>query len=195
MDSSYSENSFGKVFYGIVLEKVPSLVLEFGVLHGYSTIHIATALKYNHIILGKLSNFIAYDLWNDYSYKHGNISNVLKLINNLDLEKYVKLRRGNFFISYKEVKESSVDLIHVDISNDGNTLKFLMKNWDSKIKKNGIILFEGGSEERDKIDWMIKYNKKPIKEVLKEDPIIKDNYNVIVLSDFPSLTILTKKGE
>ena len=53
------------------------------------------------------------------------------------------------------------------------------------LKQKKHILFEGGSLERDNIEWMKKYNKQPINSVKS---II--NYNVIE-EKFPSISKLT----
>ena len=47
------------------------------------------------------------------------------------------------------------------------------------------MILEGGSEERDNINWMIKYNKTKIQ------PIIKKN-NIKVIGSFPSITLFKK---
>ena len=51
------------------------------------------------------------------------------------------------------------------------------------------MVLECGSEERDNIEWMVKYGKPKIQPVLK-----KYNNDVIitVLEDFPSLTLIKK---
>jgi len=51
-----------------------------------------------------------------------------------------------------------------------------------RIKKGAIVLFEGGSKERDQVEWISKYNKRPIGEA-------KAPYTVID-SSFPSLSML-----
>ena len=49
---------------------------------------------------------------------------------------------------------------------------------------------EGGSEERDNCDWMIKYNKPKIREVLAE---YSDKLEIKVFSEFPSITLIKNK--
>ena len=44
------------------------------------------------------------------------------------------------------------------------------------------MIFEGGTEERDNIEWMLKYNKTPINS-------IKEEINYVVLNEsFPSVS-------
>ena len=48
---------------------------------------------------------------------------------------------------------------------------------------------EGGSEERDSIEWMVKYDKPRIRPVLKK---YSNNVRITVLEDFPSITLIKK---
>ena len=58
-----------------------------------------------------------------------------------------------------------------------------------KISEGGLIILEGGSKERDNIEWMKKFNFLKIKPILDK---IKNKYKVHVLEPFPSLTIIKK---
>ena len=49
------------------------------------------------------------------------------------------------------------------------------------------MVLEGGSEERDSIEWMVKYDKPKIQPVLKK---YNDDVIITVLEDFPSLTLI-----
>ena len=59
----------------------------------------------------------------------------------------------------------------------------------SKISNNGIVILEGGSEERDNFEWMKKFNFPKIKPVIDN---IKSKYEVHVLQPFPSMTLIKK---
>ena len=74
------------------------------------------------------------------------------------------------------------DLMHLDISNTGDTI---LKTYNS-LPEGSIVMFEGGSDERDNIEWMKKYNATPINSIKN---II--NYQVID-NNFPSLSIFKK---
>ena len=56
-----------------------------------------------------------------------------------------------------------------------------------------IIAFEGGSKERDKVDWMVKYKKKPIYPVIYKNKIINKYYVYGTYKLFPSLTVMMNK--
>ena len=88
-------------------------------------------------------------------------------------------------LSVKKKKEE-YDLIHIDISNDGDIYKFAIENYLNLAKK--ALLLEGGSEDRDKVEWMIKYNKTPINKYLKK---ISSDLDFKIIEKFPSMTIIS----
>lgn len=194
MRSSYKENNYGNVFTALVFGKRPVVSVELGVLDGYSTIHIAKALKFNKRVYGVDGHLYCWDLWDTYEYKHGNKDEVQKKLDELELSPFVKLMSGDGFEASPFFKAGTVDFLHVDISNTGSILKKVMDFWSHRLKPYGIIAFEGGSEERDNIDWMVKYNKPSIREELKSNKTIQSDFHYLIMDDFPSLTILQKKG-
>ena len=86
--------------------------------------------------------------------------------------------------------ETNIDIIHIDIANNGDVFEYAIKNYLPKLCENGILLLEGGSIERDKVEWMSKYNKPLIEPVIKKH--IKNNLNIQVIGSFPSITIIRK---
>jgi len=78
----------------------------------------------------------------------------------------------------------TVDYLHVDISNNGDTYCKIFEQWESKVTK--VIVLEGGSAGRDRIEWMIKYGKPPICEALVEIRMQWPGWNIFVLDPFPS---------
>lgn len=191
MRSSYEQNNYGSVFQTLVSFFEPRSIIEFGVLDGYSTYHIANAVKSNKEEKNIFCDFYAYDLWDEYNYKHGNFKEVKNMLISKGLYDYVNLNYGDIFKIYKKIPENSVDLLFIDISNDGDKIKKAIELWNDKIKKS--IIIEGGSIDRDNIEWMKKYNKKPIRPVLEEDIFVNENYNWVVFDPFPSITLLMKK--
>lgn len=193
MRSSYIQNNYGNVFKALILAHLPSLVIECGVLDGYSTLNIAHALRHNRINRGIESTFFAYDLWENYDYKHGDFGEVATMLReNGLLNHYVNLHYGDVFEVHTNFQENSVDLLFLDISNDGDIINRIVKLWDSKIKNRGIIIAEGGSKERDKIEWMLKYNKKSIREAIITNKIITEKYKWFLFEEFPSVSLLIK---
>ncbi|MBX4216181.1 hypothetical protein KW797_04505, partial [Candidatus Parcubacteria bacterium] len=50
------------------------------------------------------------------------------------------------------------DLLHVDISNHGDTIARLYKGVKDRIAAGATVIFEGGaSGAREQIPWMVKY--------------------------------------
>jgi len=175
IESSYRENNIGKDLYDLVLKLKPKKVIEFGCLYGYSTVAIALALK--ELGEGKLH---CYDLWEDYQYKHSSIQQTIDNVNKYGVEDYVVFTKKD----YNEwlLNPEEFDLMHLDISNTGDTI---LRTYNA-LEENKTVVFEGGSEERDKVEWMIKYKARPINSV-------KDIVNYEILnSNFPSLSIFTK---
>ncbi len=193
MRSSYRANNFGLIFTQTVLLRMPKIIVDLGILNGYSTIHLATAAKHLKETMGCDSHVYAYDLFSQYEYKHGLKDCVIKETERYDLKEYVTVTEMDAFEAAKEFEDESVDLIHFDISNDGDKIKKFLDVWNSKINPlYGIVLFEGGSEERDNISWMLEYNKPSIRKELFSNSIIKNEYNMFIYNQFPSLTMLTK---
>ena len=193
MISSYSKNNLGEILLTYIKCFRYPLCVELGVLDGYSTSFIAQGLKTNKERWGTEGHLYAYDLWDLYPYKHGNIQEVEKFLTDLDLIGFVSLLQGDAFETANNFKDKTVHFLHVDISNTGETLRKIMEVWDKKIYQGGCIAFEGGSQERDEIEWMRKYLKTPIKLELESNLSIKKNYIFATYNLYPSITILYKK--
>ena len=70
---------------------------------------------------------------------------------------------------------------------NGDTYEFCLDKYFPKISQGGIIILEGGSKERDEVDWMNKFNFPKIRPVIE-----KIEHNTLTLEAFPSLTIIKK---
>lgn len=191
--SSYQQNEFGEIIKAYVIGWKPVSFVELGVLHGYSTRYIAEGLKEIRRLYDINTKLDAYDLFDEYQYKHGKKEEVEQMLKEHNLSEYVNIIQGNAYEVYKNYQDKSLEFLHVDISNTGDTVKKIMELWDPKIRARGLILFEGGSEERDNIEWMKKYNMPPIKKEIETNPIINKYYSYGTYFRFPSLTVLLKK--
>lgn len=178
IESSYKENNLGRTLYDIVLKYKPKKIIEFGVFNGYSVIAMAMAL--DEFKTGKI---IAYDLFEDYQYKHSTLESIQKNIDFYGLSQYVELKKKDFNEWLKSPED--FDLLHIDISNTGEIIKRLFEAVRSKVGNGSIVIFEGGSKERDNVEWMNKYSKKKICDT-------KVPYKVIN-QKFPSLSMLIKE--
>ena len=145
-------------------------VIEFGALYGYSAICIGQALRDNGF--GKL---ITYDIFEKYKYKHSDRNILLYNLNFYNLTDIVNVEFGDFYDFIKGGFE--FDMAHIDISNTGEIIEKVIESYPNK-----TILFEGGSKERDIIDWMVKYKAKPLNYIQKE----------ILNNNFPSISLIKK---
>ncbi len=179
--SSYSANNIGDKIKEVILNYKPKKIIEFGVLDGYSTISMGQALKQ----LNDGGSITAYDLWEKYPYRHSTKEKVVENLKRYSVDEYVTLKDGDIFQWLD--KQEQFDLIHVDISNDGQKIKQIYDKLKSNKKcKNSIMLFEGGTKERDEVDWMIKYNKQKIVPLSVSGEV---PYK-LVTNQFPGLSII-----
>ena len=177
MKSSYNSNiTFGDLIATITFISNPKKIVEFGILEGYSLKKFIDNSNNECLIE-------AYDLFNDFNGNHSS----LNIIEKFGQYKNVKIEKANFYEKLLDFNDYSIDILHIDIANNGDVYDFIFKNGISKIVKGGYIILEGGSEERDNIDWMIKFNKPKIKPILEK---YSTKYNIFTIQSFPSLTII-----
>ena len=172
--SSYKENNFEIEFERICNKFRPVSILEIGLLDGYS---LELFEKYTL----KSTQIKGVDIFEDYKFKNADKDYLIQKFINY---KNVTIENGDFFTYYK--KKEEYDLIHIDISNDGDIYKFAIENYLNLANK--ALLLEGGSQDRDKVEWMIKYNKTPINKYLKK---ISSDLDFKIIEKFPSMTIIS----
>lgn len=177
VESSYYQNDLGKTIYDFILNKKPNTVVEFGCLYGYSTIAIASALR--DLGNGKL---ICFYLWDDYKYKHSTMEETISNIKKHNLDDYVLFEKRDFNDWLDSPTE--FDVLHLDISNTGDIILKTYNKLKKQIENGSSILFEGGSVERDNIEWMLKYNATPINSIkeLVKYKLLNEN--------FPSMSVI-----
>lgn len=180
--SSYEQNNYDLLFYSLVRILNPKTIVELGTKNGFSAFHMSRALKDNNSD-GKIH---CYDLWEKYPYHSCTMAEATE-----NLKEFVDA--GIAKLELKDAIEVAkdydfVDILHVDLSNKGEILEEVIPHWLLKVKS--LIILEGGSIERDNVDWIKKYNKEPIREWLRKN---KDKFNFIVLESFPGLTLLQPK--
>jgi predicted O-methyltransferase YrrM len=175
--SSYKENNYGKLFTALVEIHQPELVVECGVLSGYSLSAMMDA------DLRKPCRFIGVDLFEGYPYKHCKYEEMKKFFHFTEVE----LRKKEAVQAAEDFEDESVDILHIDLSNNGNILDDMFDAWTQKIKKGGLVIFEGGSPERDKVEWMEKYGRSPIRHC--KGFLSYRGFEYVTLLPYPSLTI------
>lgn len=177
IETSYSENDIGRTLYDLVLKHKPKKIVEFGVLYGYSTVVMAMAL--DEIGEGHIH---ANDLFEDYEFKHSTMAETQGNIDRYGLTKYVTLSKKNFEEWLKQPED--FDLLHVDVSNKGDTIEHLYAAVKDQVARGAIVVFEGGSEERDNVEWMMKYNCKKLRDSAVPFEVVDER--------FPSLSMIKK---
>ena len=178
MRSSYmtKDLNYGDLIGNIVYLLKPKKIVEIGILDGFS-LEIFANNSTNE------TDIKAYDLFDEFIGNHA-IKSVLddkfsKFLN-------VKINKGNFY-ELHNLLEDEIDIIHIDIANNGDVIEYAIKNYLPKLSKNGILLFEGGSLERDNVEWMQKYNKTPIHPLLQKYENVLD---ISIIGSFPSITLI-----
>jgi len=180
MRSSYFNNdiNYGDLITASLFNKNPKLIVEFGILDGFSLKIFAN--------LFPDAKILAFDIFDEF------VGNSAKKEITDEFKEYanVEILYGDFYKKYKELAD--IDILHVDIANNGDVLKFIIENYLPLITKNGIILMEGGSTDRDNIEWMIKYNKPKINPIIQN--FNRVDLNIKVIGKFPSITLISKSN-
>lgn len=180
--SSYEKNNYGELFYSLVRVYRPRTVVELGTKAGYSAYYIARGLRAN----GK-GTLDCYDLWEKYPFR-----SVPKSLAENNLKEFKNIISFNLHDAVgvdKKYKEA--DILHIDLSNEGGILEKIIPNWIDKVRQ--FIIIEGGSSERDKIEWMVKFKKMPIKKWLGDFSRSRGDIEYLTIEPFPSATIICKK--
>jgi predicted O-methyltransferase YrrM len=180
--SSYQEEKFSKVFKALCFSMNPKKIVEFGLLDGYSLDCFLDSTGEDCLIE-------AYDLFDDFPYNAADFGSISEKYSGIHSER-LKISKGNIFDALDIIKYKDIDIFHVDVANDGEIYEFCISNLLPLLRKDGILILEGGSEERDNCEWMIKYNKPKIREVLFK---YQDNLEIKVFSEFPSMTLIKYK--
>lgn len=84
---------------------------------------------------------------------------------------------------------NSIDIIHIDIANNGDVYEYSIQHYLPKLSSSGIMILEGGSKERDEVDWMNKYNKPKIYPIIEK---YSKKYNIKTFGINPSLSLISK---
>lgn len=176
--STYEENNYGELFYSLMRIYQPELVVELGTKGGFSAYHIARGLNANQ--KGKL---YCYDLWEHYEFYKVAKKNLREFENIVNLE--IRNAQG------VDQVHKTVDILHVDLGNQGETLEKIVPLWIDKVRQ--LIIIEGGSRERDERGWMIKNKAVPIRNWLEDFSRRRTDIEYFTIEPFPSVTIIRKK--
>lgn len=180
--SSYEENNYGDFFYALIRIYQPRKVVELGTKAGYTAYHIARSLRAN-----KRGSLDCYDLWEKYEFN--SVPQSVAEENLKEFRDIISFKPGNAIGVEQAYKE--IDILHVDLSNEGEILEKVVPCWIDKIRQ--VIVIEGGSSERDRVEWMIKFKKIPLRKWLEDFARRREDIEYFTIEPFPSITIIRKK--
>lgn len=161
ISSSYKKVPvFGEFLYDYVMKNKPQIIIEFGTRYGYSAICMGQALR---------------DLGRGHLYTYDDLSQegviqkirIEENIDSFELGDYVTFQQLNLY----EWLPIKFDLLHIDINNDGDVLRYIKDKFHGK-----HVIFEGGIPLRDQVG-----DKEPMVGAIK--------YKVLIW-DFPGLSKL-----
>jgi len=180
--SSYLNNlNYGDIFKTILFMINPTSIVEIGILDGFSLKTMTDNTSNNCVIK-------AYDIFDEFN---GHSANKEALQKEFLKNDNVTIEYGDFYKLCDDIQDNSIDLLHIDIANNGDVFEYVIKNYMKKIKRNGIIILEGGSNERDNVEWMNIYNKPKIQPIIEK---YSSSLNIKVIGKIPSLSIITLKN-
>jgi len=180
--SSYnSEVDFLELIAAVIHTQQPKSVVEFGILKGGSLSTIVRECD-NDVSID------AYDIFDEFNGNHADKQTVETMFARY---KNVNVSYGDFFKQFAEIEDASLDLLHVDIANDGKVYGFCIDHYLPKVAPGGCILLEGGSAKRDAVPWMDKYGKPKIVPYLIQ-LAKRTDLDVRTFGIFPSITLVKR---
>lgn len=182
--SSYKKNDFHLLFFSLTRLLKPTICLELGVLSGFSLISMALGVKLNGY-----GNVLGVDLFEDYPYNNAYFFNVQETIKKTGVNKICNITKA--LAKGYTFGDMVPDLLHVDLSNDGDIFCKYFESYKKHVKL--CMIFEGGSLERDKVEWMQKYSHSQIAPVVHRK-LQTSTFDSIIITAFPSMTIIFQSG-
>ena len=158
------------LLYKIVKDFKPKKIIELGTGRGKTTITMALVLKE----LGE-GNIDSYDLWIDKYW--GDKEACLNLFKRWDVDNLISLNHLDFYDWIKlPVEDRNFDILYFDINNNGTKLLDLYENVKGNIDNGSIVLFEGGSVERDRHGVIVPGAQKmnDVKDIVGYKVLTKD---------------------
>jgi hypothetical protein len=185
LPSSYGQHAYGSLLYALARVLRPLRAVEIGILHGFSLLSVACALRDNGV-----GHITGCDLFDAYPYRHADRDQVSRQVTAMGLQSWVSLEAGDAHQIHQ--RWDAVEYLHVDVSNTGDTYRRIFENWSAKVRQ--VIVLEGGSAERDEVGWMREFRKPPIAPAVHELRQAYPQWSFAVLSPFPSMTIACNRA-
>jgi predicted O-methyltransferase YrrM len=171
---------FGLILFELVQLHRPRVIVELGTGRGFTSTVFALATA----AAGTEGRVISIDTGTDcptggrqsggYSAEY-----VQDHLRKYGVAEMVELRNEDYHAWLQHLHDDPVDdgpteafdMLYVDVDNDGSRLREIHRAVSPRLQRPGtIMLFEGGSEERDAVEWMIREHKEPIRSILPEIP-------------------------
>ena len=182
MKSSYTNNiNFGDLLSSITFLQKPQRIVEVGILEGFSLTKFVESTNIDTTI-------DAFDIFEDFNGNHAKRKQIEEKFKEFP---NVLINKEDYYKVTTLYEKDSIDLFHIDVANNGDVYRYAFEEYMPKLTENGILILEGGSEQRDNIEWMNKYNKPKIQPVIKEYQ--EKGFEITVIGEMPSLTIVKKR--
>jgi hypothetical protein len=185
LDSSYKDHGYGHLLYALARVLKPDRCVELGVFQGYSLLCVAAALRDNGH--GAIEGF---DLFEDYPHRHVAYADAAANIRASGLHDRAVAHQADALTAHE--RHGRVDWLHVDISNHGETYRDVFAHWEPKVTQ--VMVFEGGSAERDQVEWMVAYRKPPIAPAVEALRRSHRGWKFASLWPYPSLTLALRSS-
>lgn len=160
-----------ETLYSMILDIKPTTIIEYGTEHGGTAIVMGLALKQLYEAEQHKGIIYTYDTFEKQSKgeigSSPNYNSAITNINSYGLQEYVKVDYGDFF-EFCDRPNKEFDLLYFDIDNDGEKVLEMYNGCLDNIKKGSVVIFEGGSQVRDDVEWMNSLNKVKINSIKDE---------------------------
>ena len=160
-----------ETLYSLILDIKPKTIIEYGTEHGGTAIVMGLALKQLFEDENHTGIIYSYDTFENQSKgeigSSPNYQIALQNIHAYNLQNFIKVDYGDFY-EFCDRPNKEFDLLYFDIDNDGDKLLEMYNGCKTNIDNGSIVIFEGGSEVRDNVGWMIEKNKNKMNNIKEE---------------------------
>jgi predicted O-methyltransferase YrrM len=171
--SSFHANDMGWILYGLVRALKPKRLLELGVLHGYSTMFIAAAMRDN----GNEAQLMCVDL-----FKRSTKTKVADRLLKAGLYTNIALITEDAAAYLADIdRDQLYDFVLVDLDNDGERVEWAKKMLRPRLSKRGLLVIEGGAAGRDTIPWMLENKHLPTAQMVPLDAVVIDAFPGLII--------------
>lgn len=165
---------------GLTHVSQPKYIVEFGILNGHSL----------QIFADSGARVNAYDIFEEFNGNHADLPTMQDKFRDYS---NVTIGHGDLFQMCDQFGDDSVDLLHIDIANNGDVYQYCLDNYVHKLSKHGVMILEGGSAQRDQVYWMKKYNKPAILPTICRAQERESPYHIQTYGEMPSITVVRRK--